>query len=103
MKNALQCQVTFYPESFVIQDLPSRMLIRLGRERNGLYYFEQMKGGQELMLKMSVSASLWHQRLGNLSMYCISVVPSLSISFGEKKTMFFDVVVRQNKHDYLSC
>uniref|UniRef100_A0A3Q7IFX5 Reverse transcriptase Ty1/copia-type domain-containing protein n=1 Tax=Solanum lycopersicum TaxID=4081 RepID=A0A3Q7IFX5_SOLLC len=37
-------------------DLPTRMLIGVGRETNGLYYLEPIKGGQELMLKNSVSA-----------------------------------------------
>ncbi|KAH0655587.1 hypothetical protein KY285_030469 [Solanum tuberosum] len=48
----------------VFGDLSSRMLIGVGRERNGLYYLEPMKGGQALMVKKSVSASLWQRRLG---------------------------------------
>ncbi|KAH0743251.1 hypothetical protein KY290_031244 [Solanum tuberosum] len=47
----------------VFGDLPSKMLIGVGRERNGLYYLEPMKGGEALMVKKSVSASLWQRRL----------------------------------------
>ncbi|XP_059284755.1 uncharacterized protein LOC132038046 [Lycium ferocissimum] len=77
-------------QPLIFQDLPSRMPIGVGRKRNGLYYLEPMEGGQALMVQKSVSASLWHRRLGHLPMNRISLVPSLSISFDGNKNMFCD-------------
>ncbi|KAJ0009893.1 hypothetical protein Pint_34605 [Pistacia integerrima] len=86
----LYYSLTFWSKFCVIQDLPSRMLIGVGRERNGLYYLEPMKGGQALSTSNSVKANLWHRRLGHLLVNHISLVPNLSISFDCKKTLFCD-------------
>lgn len=80
----LNCSLTFWSGFFVIQDLHSRKLIGVGREQNGLYYLEPMKGGKALMTKHSGTASLWHRRLGHLPMNRIPLVPSLSISDCDK-------------------
>ncbi|KAJ0028487.1 hypothetical protein Pint_35873 [Pistacia integerrima] len=86
----LNFSLTFWSKFCVIQDLPSRTLIGVGRERNGLYYLEPMKGGQTLLASNSVKASLWHRCLGHLPVNHISLVPNLSISFDCKKTLFCD-------------
>ncbi|KAK2991895.1 hypothetical protein RJ640_011584 [Escallonia rubra] len=45
----LNCALTFWADSCVIQDLPSMRPIGAGRERNGLYYLERMGAGKALM------------------------------------------------------
>ncbi|KAJ0092595.1 hypothetical protein Patl1_26328 [Pistacia atlantica] len=50
----------------VLGDLPSRMLIGVGRERNGLYYLEPMKGGQALLASNSVKANIGNVHQINL-------------------------------------
>ncbi|KAK3008668.1 hypothetical protein RJ639_015049 [Escallonia herrerae] len=62
----LNCTLTFWQNFFVIQDLHSRRLIGVGRERNGLYYLEPIKGGKALMARNTISANMWHLRLGHL-------------------------------------
>ncbi|KAK3015419.1 hypothetical protein RJ639_007491 [Escallonia herrerae] len=47
-------------------DLHSRRLIGVGRERNGLYYLEPIKGGKALTARNTISANMWHLRLGHL-------------------------------------
>ena len=74
----------------MIQDLPSRKPIGVGRKRNGLYYLESMRGEKALTVSDLVSASLWHHRLGHLPINRIPLVPNLSISFDCKKTLFCD-------------
>ncbi|KAH0701789.1 hypothetical protein KY285_016067 [Solanum tuberosum] len=46
-------QVAIGKRLILENDLPSRTLIGVGRERNGLYYLELMKGGQTLMMTKS--------------------------------------------------
>ncbi|KAK3036283.1 hypothetical protein RJ639_031255 [Escallonia herrerae] len=62
----LNCTLTFWQNFFVIQDLHSRRLIGVGRERNGLYYLEPIKGGKALTARNTISANMWHLRLGHL-------------------------------------
>ncbi|KAJ0017861.1 hypothetical protein Pint_10900 [Pistacia integerrima] len=50
----------------VLGDLPSRTLIGVGRERNGLYYLEPMKGGQALLASNSVKANIGNVHQINL-------------------------------------
>ncbi|KAK2966571.1 hypothetical protein RJ640_009343 [Escallonia rubra] len=87
----LNCTLTFWQNFFVIQDLHSRRLIGVGRERNGLYYLEPIKGGKALTARNTISANMWHLRLGHLPVNCISLIPDLSVSFDCKKTSFCDV------------
>ncbi|XP_017970463.1 PREDICTED: uncharacterized protein LOC108660708 [Theobroma cacao] len=44
----------------LVVDLSSRKLIGVGREWNGLYYLETMRGERALIASDSVNASLWH-------------------------------------------
>ncbi|KAK2994898.1 hypothetical protein RJ640_001881 [Escallonia rubra] len=87
----LNCTLTFWQNFFVIQDLHSRRLIGVGRERNGLYYLEPIKGGKALTARNTISANTWHLRLGHLPVNRISLIPDLSVSFDCKKTSFCDV------------
>ncbi|KAK2982173.1 hypothetical protein RJ640_029076 [Escallonia rubra] len=87
----LNCTLTFWQNFFVIQDLHSRRLIGVGRERNGLYYLEPIKGGKALTARNTISANMWHLRLAHLSVNRISLIPDLSVSFDCKKTSFCDV------------
>ncbi|KAK3034764.1 hypothetical protein RJ639_032277 [Escallonia herrerae] len=61
----LNYALTFLSGFCVIQDLPSRMLIGVGKEWNGLYYLEPMKGEKALTSSNLVDANLWHRRLGH--------------------------------------
>lgn len=48
----------------ILQDLPSKNLIGVGRHRDGLYCLEPiMKVG--VAMSMSIDSKIWHKRLGH--------------------------------------
>ncbi|KAK3041222.1 hypothetical protein RJ639_028482 [Escallonia herrerae] len=59
-------QITIGKRLILDQDLHSRRLIGVGRERNELYYLEPIKGGKALTARNTISANMWHLRLGYL-------------------------------------
>ncbi|CAH9144815.1 unnamed protein product [Cuscuta epithymum] len=62
----LNCTFTFFPDFCILQDVPSRKLIGVGKFRNGLYYLECPKS-EAVAMSVSVTSNLWHQRLGHAS------------------------------------
>nr|KYP43700.1 Retrovirus-related Pol polyprotein from transposon TNT 1-94 [Cajanus cajan] len=72
----LNCSVTFFPQSCVLQDLMTGTTIGLGEQRDGLYYLVAMnKSHNPVQLIHTIksgytsnpSSILWHRRLGHLS------------------------------------
>ena len=72
----LNCSVTFYPTYCVFQDNLTKMTIGTGRERGGLYYWEEARAlkykssqgfqvGKETLDREKII--LWHYRLGHSS------------------------------------
>lgn len=75
----LNCSVTFYPYWCILQDLVSRKVIGLGKQRKGLYYLmalatdkSESKPNHSSPIQSAChltvsSASLWHRRLGHVA------------------------------------
>ncbi|OMO75305.1 Integrase, catalytic core [Corchorus capsularis] len=68
LTNDLNCALIFIADFCVIQDLPSRRLIGVGRLRDGLYYLEPVRnGGVAMSVNKGKDSSVWHRRLGHAS------------------------------------
>ncbi|OMO64840.1 Integrase, catalytic core [Corchorus capsularis] len=68
LTNDLNCALIFISDFCVIQDLPSRRLIGVGRLRDGLYYLEPVHNGGVLMsVNKGKDSSVWHRMLGHAS------------------------------------
>ncbi|KAG6406521.1 hypothetical protein SASPL_134125 [Salvia splendens] len=78
----LNCALTFFPDFCVMQDLPSRNLIGMGRHCDGLYLLElTIKKGTALSVK--VDSKTWHKRLGHASSLKIQQLDGSFGSFGK--------------------
>lgn len=71
------CLVQFINKLCIIQDSTSKMLIGVGKRRDGLYYFLGVPKPQALKTTIHVSADLLHLRLGHPSMQVIKSVPGV--------------------------
>nr|GMC90443.1 Integrase, catalytic core [Ipomoea batatas] len=63
------CALTFFSDFCIMQDLPSRKLIGVGRMHGGLYYMEPAYREGMAMSVKSKDSSIWHRRLGDASRY----------------------------------
>ncbi|RDX64294.1 hypothetical protein CR513_57166, partial [Mucuna pruriens] len=76
LTRSLNCLVTFYADSFVIQDRNTGQLIGKGHESRGLYY---LSNNPSTLCFASVSPKLLHNRLGHPSLAKLKLmVPSLN-------------------------
>lgn len=66
--NALNCLVTFFPNSCVFQDLKTRRKIGGGAERGGLYSFLDAEQTTSIAFQSIVSPYQYHCRLGHPSL-----------------------------------
>lgn len=62
----LNCALIFFPDFCVMQDLPSRTLIGVGRHCDGLYCLEPMVT-EGMAMSVTVDSTTWHKRLGHAS------------------------------------
>ncbi|KAI9173831.1 hypothetical protein LWI28_007225 [Acer negundo] len=97
LTRGLNCSITFFPYWCVLQDLATRRMIGLGKQRDGLYYLVALTTQKSntntssptdrptCYLALS-STNLWHHRLGHVS-------PS-RLSFIAKN--FFNLSVQSN-------
>ncbi|XP_075499123.1 uncharacterized protein LOC142537497 [Primulina tabacum] len=98
----LQCYVTFYPTFCLFQDLKTGQIMGIGKERNGLYHLENTSSPHSgfysfshfptsrfepqchtltldsTLVCSSVNNSLWHQRLGHISVDRMKLLPFIS-------------------------
>lgn len=51
------------------------MLIGAGKRRDGLYYFQSLRGPKALKVEKSNSLDLWHARMGQPSTKVTKLVP----------------------------
>lgn len=73
----LNCSVTFFPGSVVIQDLKTETMIGEGCESNGLYYLKEC--ASSTACSISISPLQIHCRLGHPSLEKLKIlIPSLS-------------------------
>ena len=79
----LSCSVTFFPYWCILQDLMTRKMIGLGKQRDGLYYLVATAANKSLQattkspqcipsatahtIRPLSSTTSWHRRLGHLS------------------------------------
>ncbi|KAM2583718.1 hypothetical protein TB2_044793 [Malus domestica] len=89
----LNCLIIFFPTFCLLQDLATKKMIGLGKERDGLYYLvsvqEDFAIRQNKLGVVAASASapsnVWHQRLGHLSTgparVLSSSIPDISFNF----------------------
>ncbi|RDX87989.1 hypothetical protein CR513_30468, partial [Mucuna pruriens] len=76
LTRSLNCLVTFYADSFVIQDQNTGQLIGEGHESRGLYY---LSNNPSTLCFASVSPKLLHNRLGHPNLAKLKLmVPSLN-------------------------
>ena len=86
----LNCVVTFFDESCVLQDHTSRTLIGVGEQRDGVYYYT----GVPTMKKQAsaiISRQLWHHRLGHPSNEVMATLFRNLGFFGDLKENKLDV------------
>lgn len=62
----LNCFLTFFLDKCYVHDLVSKNLIRTGREKDGLYYFEPFRG-KEVAMSVWSKHEVWHKILGHAS------------------------------------
>lgn len=71
-----------------MQDLPSRKLIGVGKEKCGLYYSELMKK-RGMAYSVTVKPKIWHQRLGHASSEKLRNIRLLNIKNNEPLRFLF--------------
>ncbi|CAH9090200.1 unnamed protein product [Cuscuta europaea] len=76
-----KCDIFFSNDICVIQDQLSRMLIGMGKQHGGVYYFHSFDEVQAHQVKSVDSIDLWHSRLGHPSMKVLCSIPSLNKYF----------------------
>ena len=81
------CFAFFTDTLCVLQDRCSRTLIGAGEERDGVYYFTDVKTARCNKVVKVEDSVLWHQRLGHPG---LSVLSSLSVFSGVKDSAILD-------------
>jgi len=87
----LNCAMTFFDKSCVLQDRTSRTLIGVGEQRDGVYYYA---GAPKVKRQVNAVASkrLWHNRFGHPSSDVLSTFfRNLEIASNEKMNKMDDV------------
>lgn len=94
----LKCDVTFFPDFFVMQGLQTRSLIGAGECRGGLYFLDMHK---ECRRTMMVTMDTWHKRLGHASKEKLSCVEFLKCNSIKFSNVFLTLVLRPNMPEHL--
>jgi hypothetical protein len=77
----LNCSVTFFPYWCILQDLATRRMISLGKQRDRLYYLVAIATKKSMVqptpplhrpaYNLTISSTdRWHKRLGHISPHC---------------------------------
>ena len=88
----LNCSMTFFPHWCVLQDLATRRMIGLGKQRDGLYYLAALTrkigttshsspNHQPTCNLTTSSTDLWHSRLGHISHSHLSFIAKNFLKF----------------------
>ena len=89
----LNCSMTFFPHWCVLQDLATRRMIGLGKQRDGLYYLAALttrkigttshsSPNYQPTCNLTTSCTdLWHGRLGNISHSRLSFISKNFLKF----------------------
>lgn len=111
LTRGLQCSVTFFPYWCVLQDLVTKKMIGLGKERNGLYYLVALATKKTLTNPTSNSANqptcnlvtsstdLWHYRLGHVSLSRLNFIAKnfLNISINSNNACHICHLAKQSR------
>nr|GMD06150.1 Integrase, catalytic core [Ipomoea batatas] len=83
------CTLTFFSDFCIMQDLPSRKLIGVGRMRDGLYYLEPTSHeGVAMSVKRKDDPDIWHNKLGHASATKIQKIQSDFVASSENGFFF---------------
>lgn len=93
----LQCEVTFFPDFFVMQGLTSRTLIGAGKCKDGLYQMGMVEDKRQAMM---ATIDIWHSRLGHASSTKWLILIFLKIFLLGIKIGFVILVLKPNTQDH---
>jgi len=85
LMRGLNCSITFFLYWCILQDLATRRMIGLGKQRDGLYYLTALVTNKTVntsspptkqpTCNLTISSTdLWHHRLGHASSPCLSFI-----------------------------
>ena len=88
----LNCSITFFPYWCILQDLATRRMIGLGKQRNGLYYLVKIATNNSMVqptppshqtvCNLTISSTdLWHKHLGHISPKNLSFLAQQFLNF----------------------
>ncbi|KAI9186226.1 hypothetical protein LWI28_015065 [Acer negundo] len=88
LTKGLNCSITFFPYWCILQDLATKKMIGLGKQRDGLYYLVALATKQSVTdshsptnqpaCNVTVSSTdLWHNRLGHTSFACLNFIAKI--------------------------
>jgi hypothetical protein len=92
LTRGLNCSVTFFPYWCILQDLATRRMIGLGKQRDGLYYLVAIATKKSMVqpsqplhrpaCNLTISSTdLWHKRLGHISPHRLSFIAQQFLNF----------------------
>ena len=80
LTNASKIAINFFPDHFLIQEIPSKRTIGRGKTLEGLYVLDSSSTEFDLLKSHfmayanKVSIQTWHNRLGHLSPKCLDLL-----------------------------
>ncbi|KAK0588592.1 hypothetical protein LWI29_002973 [Acer saccharum] len=95
LTRGLNCSITFFPYCCILQDLATRRMIGLGKQRDGLYYLAALATNKSVINSTSStnkpacnltfsSTDLWHNRLGHASLPRLSFIAKNFLNFSAR-------------------
>ncbi|KAI9162373.1 hypothetical protein LWI28_026651 [Acer negundo] len=92
LTGGLNCSITFFPYWCVLQDLATKRMIDLGKQRNGLYYLAALAAKNSIHVHKTAtkqptcnltisSTDLWHNCLGHASSPRLSFIAKNFLNF----------------------
>jgi hypothetical protein len=99
LTKGLNCSVTFFSYWCILQDLATRRMIGLSKQRDGLYYLVALATKTSMIKSTSPknlpacnttisSTDLWHNRLGHISPHRLNLIANNFLNFSAQ---FHDV------------
>ena len=79
---------------YLLQDRSTKTMIRAGEERDGVYYFRDVKSARVNKTTKNVDHLLWHRRLGHPAFSVLCDLPMFSGVGNNVSSSLFDVCYR---------
>ena len=108
------CFALFTDTICFLQDRSSKTLIGAGEERDGVYFFKDVRVARDCKAEGTDDQLLWHKRLGHPAVSVFSTLPELSgvknkacsspcdVCFRESKQEMFFLIVSIKQERFLS-